>query len=138
MTQHAISAYARTSQTGTSSRELEAILLMKSATRMKTLQDQWDTETSDLEGALLYNRKLWTILSVAATDPDSELPTDIKKNIAMIAVFIFNRSIDLLIEPKKEALNPLIEINQNIALGLMAKPETETGKSQDELAMVTP
>lgn len=123
MTQHAISAYARTAQTGTSNRELEAILLMKSATRLQQVQEKWDQDRSDLDGAILYNRKLWTILSVAATDADSELPQDIKKNIAMIAVFIFNRSLDLIFEPQKEALNALIDINRNIAEGLMASPD---------------
>lgn len=96
---------------------------MKSATRLKQVQDRWDEDQSDLDGALLYNRKLWTILSVAATDADSELPSEIKRNMAMIAIFIFNRSIDLISEPRKEALTSLIDINRNIALGLMAKPD---------------
>lgn len=96
---------------------------MKSATRLQQVQEKWDQDRSDLDGAILYNRKLWTILSVAATDADSELPQDIKKNIAMIAVFIFNRSLDLIFEPQKEALNALIDINRNIAEGLMASPD---------------
>lgn len=93
---------------------------MNSANRLKAIQTTWETDRSDLDDAILYNRKLWTILSVAATDSESELPADIKKNIALIAIFIFNRSIDVLFAPNKQALNSLIEINQNIALGLMA------------------
>lgn len=103
------------------------MLLMKSATRLAQVQERWDEDRSDLDGALLYNRKLWTILSVAATDADSELPQEVKKNMALIAIFIFNRSLDLITEPKKDSLDALIEINRNIALGLMVKPEnTET------------
>jgi len=98
------------------------MLLMKSATRLKQVQDNWDTDQSDLDGALLYNRKLWTILSVAATDAESELPNEIKRNMALIAIFIFNRSLDLVTHPQKEMLTALIDINRNIALGLMAKP----------------
>lgn len=99
------------------------MLLMKSATRLKHVQDKWDEDRSDFDAAILYNRKLWTVLSVAATDADNELPHDIKKNIALIAVFIFNRSLDLIFEPQKDALNALIDINQNIAMGLMSKPD---------------
>jgi flagellar protein FlaF len=89
---------------------------------MKLVQDNWEADRSDLDGALLYNRKLWTILSVAATDAESELPIDIKKNMALLAIFIFNRSLDLISEPKKADLDALIAINQNIAIGLMTKP----------------
>lgn len=102
------------------------MLLMKSATRLQHLQEKWDQDRTDLDNAILYNRKLWTILSVAATDASNELPQDIKKNIALIAVFIFNRSLDLIFDPQKEALSALIDINRNIALGLMAKPEDQS------------
>ena len=124
MSLNAASAYARTAQSGTSSRELEAMLLMKSATRMTQVRDNWDQNRSDLDGALLYNRKLWTILSVAATDKESELSDDIKKNMALLAIFIFNRSLDMMVNPEKNMLDALIEINQNIAKGLMTKPNT--------------
>lgn len=104
------------------------MLLVKSATRLKQVQDNWEQDRSDLDGALHYNRKLWTILSVAATESDSPLPDDIKNNMALIAIFIFNRSLDLISDPKPDMLSALIEINHNIAQGLMAKPE-ETATS---------
>lgn len=131
MTHYAATAYARTAQTGSSNRELEAMLLMKSANRLKAVQTAWDSDRSDLDEAILYNRKLWTILSVAATDSESELPSDIKKNIALIAIFIFNRSVDIMFEPNKQALNSLIEINQNIALGLMTNAPSDDATKSD-------
>ena len=116
-------AYAKTAMTGTSQRELEAAALMKAAVRLKTVQDQWDTDHSDLDGALAYNRKLWTILATSATEADSPLPPDLRRNISLIAIFIFNRSLDLIIEPKREDLDVLIEINRNIAAGLQVMPQ---------------
>lgn len=107
------------------------MLLMKSANRLKAVQTAWDSDRSDLDEAILYNRKLWTILSVAATDSESELPSDIKKNIALIAIFIFNRSVDIMFEPNKQALNSLIEINQNIALGLMTNAPSDDATKSD-------
>lgn len=95
---------------------------MKAAIRMKAVQEQWDSDRSDLDGALAYNRKLWTILSTSATDAESQLPSEIQRNIALIAIFIFNRSLDIIVEPKREDLDVLIEINRNIAAGLKIIP----------------
>ncbi len=116
-------AYAKVEWTGSNPRELEAAALMKAATRLKLVQDRWDDGHADLDGALAYNRKLWTILSTAATDQESLLPPDLQRNIALIAMFIFNRSLDLIVEPKKESLDALIEINRNIAAGLRVTPQ---------------
>lgn len=112
------------------------MLLMKAATRLTQVRNNWDQDQSDLDGALLYNRKLWTILSVAATDQDNALPAEIKKNMALLAIFIFNRTMNMIVEPKPESLDALIEINRNIALGLMAKPE-DALNTQDNSAPET-
>lgn len=90
---------------------------------MKTIQDHWDEGHSDLDAALAYNRKLWTILATSATEADSPLPAELKRNISLIAIFIFNRSLDLIVEPKREDLDVLIEINRNIAAGLQVIPK---------------
>ena len=119
---YAMNAYQKTAQTGTSQRQLEATLLMKAATRLKLVQDRWETDQSDLEPAIAYNRTLWTILSTAATEHDSQLPADLKRNIALITIFIFNRSLDIQIDPKAEDLDALIDINRSIAQGLSVQP----------------
>ena len=116
-------AYQKTAQTGTSPRQLEATLLMKSATRLKAVQENWEADTSDLDAAVVYNRKLWTILATAATETDSPLPDELKRNIAAIAIFVFNRSLDLIVDPKASDLDALIEINRNIAIGLATDPQ---------------
>ena len=118
-----MNAYQKTAQTGTTPRQLEATLLMKAATRLKNVQDNWETDSSDLDAAVVYNRTLWTILATSATETDSPLPDDLKRNIAIIAVFIFNRSLDLIVDPKPTDLDALIEINRNVALGLSAEPK---------------
>ena len=118
-----MNAYQKTAQTGTNPRQLEATLLMKAATRLKQVQDQWETDQSDLDAAVVYNRKLWTILATSATEADSPLPEEIKRNVAIIAIFIFNRSLDLIVDPKPSDLDALIEINRNVAMGLSAEPK---------------
>jgi flagellar biosynthesis activator protein FlaF len=95
---------------------------MRAATRLKRVQDSWETDRGDFDGALAYNRKLWTILSTSATEFDSPLPPDVKRNIALIAIFIFNRSLDLIIDPNPSGLDSLIDINKAIAQGLSTVP----------------
>ena len=124
MQQAAASAYGRVAQATQSPRDLEASLLMKSAHRLQVVQDGWQAGVSDLLDALTYNRKIWTVLATAATEPDNPLPQQIKTNIAQLAAFIFQRTIATQIEPAPEKLSALIKINRDIAAGLRGRPAT--------------
>lgn len=121
--QHAAAnAYARAAQTGQSPRELEASLLIKSASRLQVIRDGWSEGSKELGEALMYNRKIWTVLATSATEPTNPLPSDIKRNIAQLAAIIFTRTIAILADPAAEKLTLLIQINSNIAAGLRARP----------------
>jgi flagellar protein FlaF len=111
-------AYLRTQQTTAGPRELEASLLIKAAARLQSIRDDWETARKDLDEAITFNRKLWTILATSATRSDSPLPAEIKTNVANLAVFIFSHSMRTLSEPTPEKLTTLISINANIAAGL--------------------
>ncbi|TVR12105.1 MAG: flagellar biosynthesis regulatory protein FlaF [Salinarimonadaceae bacterium] len=114
--------YARNAQATQSPRELEANLLMKAASRLQNVQDDWSVRAPELEEALTYNRKLWTILATSATEAENPLPREIKQNIANLALFIFNRTVDLMIKPRPEGLGVLVSINRQIAAGLRERP----------------
>ena len=43
---------------------------------------------------------------------------DIKKNILNLAVFVFQRTVDIMADPTPKKLDILISINMNIAKGL--------------------
>ncbi|TAL33971.1 MAG: hypothetical protein EPN97_08700, partial [Alphaproteobacteria bacterium] len=62
---------------------------------------------------------LWTVFASDTNNPDHPLPQEIKSNIATLAVFMFKRSIEVLIDTKPEKIKAMIEINRNIASGLM-------------------
>lgn len=114
----AAQAYARVSQTAQSPRELEATVLMKAATRLQAIKDDWAGKQADLDEALTYNRKLWTVLVSSVLREDNPLPMMIKQNIANLSLFIFNRTMQLTAEPAPEKLTVLININREIAAGL--------------------
>ncbi len=123
-----MNAYAKTARTGISQRQLEGQLLLKAANRLKAVQDNWETDRSDLDEAIIYNRKLWTVLVTSATEEDNPLDRELKVNIANIAIFIFNRSLDIITDTRPEQLDALININRTIAQGLMTEPSLPQAK----------
>src|SRR5918997_5224119 len=110
--QQAASAYARVAQATQSPRELEASVLLKAASRLQAVRDDWNGRRGDLDEALTFNRKLWTVLVTSATDADNPLPQQVKNNIANLALFVFNRTIDIAGEPAPDKLAVLVNINR--------------------------
>ena len=106
-----------------SPRELEAAILLKAASRLQAVRDDWAGRRGDLDEALTFNRKLWTILVTSVTDADNPLPRPIKNNIANLAIFVFERTITLMTEPGPEKLAALVTINRELAAGLRARPQ---------------
>ncbi len=115
---NAYAAAARSAQTTASPRELEASLLIKAATRLQSVADDWTIRQTELDGALSYNRKLWTILGTSATEPESPLPESVKQNIGNLTAFILMRTYDIMNDPTPDKLGALVEINRVLAEGL--------------------
>jgi flagellar protein FlaF len=120
--QQAASAYSKVAQATQSPRELEAAILMKAATRLQAIQDDWEGKRRELADALTYNRKLWTILVSSATEETNPLPVPIKQNLANLGIFIFNHTMAVMTQPAPERLGILITINREVAAGLRTQP----------------
>ena len=118
MYNQAAQAYQKTSQATVPPRELEASLLMKAATRLQGVVNEWDEHPRTLDDAVTYNRKLWTILVASATDADNPIPEEIKQNMANLGLFVFRQSFDALADPKPQTLTSIININRVLAEGL--------------------
>jgi flagellar biosynthesis activator protein FlaF len=124
MYKQAAQAYQKTSQVAVSPRELEANLLMKAAARLQLIKDEWEEASlAEKDDALVYNRKLWTILVTSATSEESPLPQEIKNNIATLGVYIFKQTMSVLTTDDSNMLASIISINRAIAEGLRAQPE---------------
>lgn len=117
-------------------RELEARVLLKSAKFMQDICADWDNASHEvIEETLKYNRQIWMMFyDTAVENPESDRPDDLRSNIINLANFIFKRELDILAEPKKEQFNVLININREIAAGLMTRPQTEEDESTDAQA----
>ncbi len=109
-------------------RELEGHVLLKSAKFMQDMQDDWDNITPDiLEETLRYNRQIWVMFyDNAVQNPDGNRPNDLRSNIVNLSNFIFKREIEVIAAPTKEKLNVLININREVAAGLMTQQKAET------------
>ena len=119
--QHGAQAYKNVAKETSSTRELEATLLLKSAARFQAIRDGWDRRKVELNDALLFNRKLWTVFLDAVTRDDNPLPIAVRQNVASLGLFVISRTINLTSNPQPDGLGTLININRKIASGLRAK-----------------
>ena len=118
---HAAQAYARTSQTTASPREIEAQALLKAARQLQEVQANWNGPDRNLYKALLFNRRLWTIFMSAVEMNDNPNPIEIRQNIANIGVFVLKQTIEMQMDPHPSKLKSLIDINCHIAAGLSGR-----------------
>ena len=65
----------------------------------------------------------FTIFQADIASAENPLPVEIKENILSLSVFIDKHTVGALAEPEGGKLKVLIEINRNIAAGLMTVPE---------------
>ena len=95
---NAAQAYARTSQTTTSPREIEAQALLKAARQLQEVQTNWTGPDKTMHNALLFNRRLWSIFMSAVETNDNPQPMEVRQNIANIGVFVMKQTVDMQIE----------------------------------------
>lgn len=120
MLQNALKSYQSVDKETMSGRETEARVLTQGALKLVDCQNNWDASNlkQRLDDALKYNQRIWSIFQVEMAKPDNPLPDQIKQNILLLGRFIDQRIFDTMAFPKKEKLNIIIKINQNIAAGL--------------------
>ncbi len=120
MTQ-AAQAYGKVANQISNPRELEADLLLTSASQLQKIRDGWETKHKELNAALMHNRNLWSILVTAVTKPDNPLPENVRQNVANIGVFVLKQTMATLADPRPENLGSLISINRELASGLLGR-----------------
>jgi flagellar biosynthesis activator protein FlaF len=118
---NAAQAYARTSQTTSSPREIEAQALLKAARQLQEVQANWAGPGKALDTALLFNRRLWSIFMSAAQTDENPQPLEVRQNIANIGVFVMKQTVDMQMNPDPAKLKSLIAINCNLAAGLSGR-----------------
>jgi flagellar protein FlaF len=118
---HGAQAYGQVARQIANPRELEASLLLKAASQLQAISDAWDRRNGDLNAALLYNRKLWTVFMSSAMRADNPLPIEVRRNVANLGMFVINQTMSLISDPRPQRLGSLININRELAAGLMGR-----------------
>ncbi|MCA6110545.1 flagellar biosynthesis regulator FlaF [Bradyrhizobium cenepequi] len=118
---NAAQAYARTSTTTASPREIEAQALLKAARQLQEVQVNWNGPDKAMQNALLFNRRLWSIFMSAAQANDNPQPLEVRQNITNIGVFVMKQTVEMQINPDPAKLKSLIDINCNLAAGLAGR-----------------
>lgn len=118
-------------------REVEARALLRANKQMQALQAKWDSgiTAEELTDALTFNRQIWMMFVDTAIENTGDGHTvELRTNIANLGAFIFKHTIEVLANPKKEKLDILIELNREIAGGLL---QTPAGQQPQEPAKQT-
>ena len=120
----AAQAYKNVSRQTSSPRELEASLLLQAAARLQAVQENWNSDTglkAKLDDALLYNRKLWSVFVGDMADSSHPMPRELRQNFLNIGLFVMNHTVAVMSNPRPERLGSLININREIAAGLLGR-----------------
>ncbi len=124
MYQAALKAYDSVNKSTMSGRDVEAAVLTKAAVALKKCQDHWVEAGRDdeLNAALKFNQRVWTIFQAELGRVDNPLPQNLKRDLLRLSAFIDQRSLEMMAYPSPEKLTILININHNIAAGLRSRP----------------
>lgn len=120
----------QTQQQAEDYRVTEANALLRCAALLEEAKGP-DIAYLDYAEAVRHNQSLWTMFQAALVDPENPLPAPLKDTLKSLSVYVDRRTMRALAEHKAELLNVLININKEIAAGLMesyknSQPKTET------------
>lgn len=118
-------AYKNTQKFGMSGREVEASVLTKAALMLKNCKEDWDSSDREtkLEEALKFNQLIWSLFEADLVKEDNPLPKNLRLDILSLGAYIDKRIFDIIAFPEPEKLDTVIDINLNLAAGLMGSPK---------------
>ncbi len=119
----AVHNYASAGTRHDDTRSTEAKALLKAAKMLQDIQAGWDNGgQKKIEETLKHNRQIWVLFyDNALSNQDPSRPANLSTNVVNLANFVFKRSMEILAAPEPEKLNILININREVANGLMAR-----------------
>lgn len=121
MSKNPFNIYQNANKEGMSQRELEASLLTRAGLMLKSCQDNWEASDRDqrLEAAIKFNQKIWSLFQSELSMPDNPLPKNIREDILNLSLFLDKRLFEVLAYPEPNKLTIAININLNLAAGLL-------------------
>jgi len=127
--QYQQSSYGRTPQPGNPTYS-EAWALVEAARRMAVPITRGDVSQNqalrdEARGALRLNWRLWTIFQTELSVEDAgAVPDGLRGNMLNLCNFVDKQTVECINEPTTEKISALIDINRNIAQGLLESLNT--------------
>jgi len=122
----------------------EAWALVESARRMALPLEYGDLEEEEnrtrMRDALRLNWRLWTIFQTELSlEEEGPVPGDIRESMLSLCNFVDKHTVDTINEPTPEKIATLIEINRNIANGLLTSLHNalDTAEAEEHAAAPT-
>ena len=118
MSYHGYTAYKTNQNKTESPRDIEYRLLAQVTHALINARENPDL-FGDRVKAILWNRDVWSALRVDLSDPENQLPKQLRASLISISLWIEKETRNLL--DHKGDLDAVIDINRNIMAGL--KPD---------------
>ena len=96
----------------------EAWALIEAARRMAEATAA-ENAKEEMRETLRLNWRLWTIFQVELTTGESNVPEDVRMNMLTLCKYIDQHTVGALAEPTTEKIEVLVNINRDIAGGLL-------------------
>ena len=87
MSKDKVAAYAQQQKRNLSPREVEAMAFTKAAVLLEEAKGKTGS-IEEYSKALRFNHLLWTIIQADLTEPENQLPNEIKANIMSLSIFV--------------------------------------------------
>jgi flagellar protein FlaF len=127
----AAATYRQPGQQGGSPRETEGRALLEAARRMADAQRS-AKPTQEIRDAVRLNWRLWTIFQSELSTPGNALPEDLRINMLTLCNFVDKRTVEIIANPNPQLVEVLININRNVAAGLLTKPANDPNATSSE------
>jgi len=110
-------------------RETEAWALTEAARRMSGAQSE-AVPVDDFLAAVRLNWRLWTIFQAELSEPECELPIDMRQNMLSLCNFVDKRSVEIISTRDRALVGVLINVNRQLAAGLFTQIPSDAAPLQ--------
>lgn len=117
-TEQKLGVYTQHQRGNEDSRETDKRALLICAGQLQSCVDLGKENMPAYQECLKKNQQLWTMFQVALTDPENELPQDLKILLLNISRYIDKTSFQAIASFNPALVKSLININRVIAEGL--------------------
>lgn len=128
---NASTKYRQPAQQGGSPRETEGRALMEVARRLSVAKEN-SGDAAALIDTVRLNWRLWTIFQSDLSEPGNDLPAELRNNMLTLCNYVDKRTVEILSNPNPASLDVLININRNIAAGLLSDPAPAKSTGTDD------